>query len=191
MSTADLLVDLDVAVRRDGSVTRLRARHALHGGTVHVCASDGGDVRVRILDVRDWRSELAEVCRVPARRSAPSPSLSDVELPWELVVGTGAALGVRRQDLYAELLARADAGVREQVAQLHVATAGRLRAVGTAPGRRRVGWVVWVLLEDGWRALTPGAAHGSVGRRALVRLEHREPGDLAHDVARWLAVAAR
>ena len=191
MTPADLVVDVDVAVRRERSVARRRARHTLRGRTVHTVATAGHDVRVKAVDLRDWRSELGLVCRMGIPDDAPAPPSAEVELPWDLVVGTGAALAAHRRDLYAELLTRTDDGVREQVGRLHLATVGRLRAVGTLPARRRVGWVAWVLVADGWRALTPYVVAGPAGPRPMVRLDRREPEDLAHDVARWATGAGR
>lgn len=188
MRPPDLVVDLDLAVRRDRSVDRLRARHVLRDRTVTV-ATAGAIVPARAVDVREWRSELTRTCRVTAPDGAPTPP-SGTALPWDLVVGTGAALAAHRHDLYDELLARADGSTREQLGRLHQATVGRLRAVGTMPGRR-VGWISWVLFADGWRALTPSVAAGPAGPRALVRLERRLPDELAHDVARWVTGVAR
>jgi hypothetical protein len=188
---ADLVVDLDLAVRRDGSVARTRSRHVLQGRTVRVITTDEGGLRVRMLDVRAWRSELAQACRVRApcpAVSAPDPGL---ELPWDLVVGTGRALRDRRADVYAELMARARPSVRDELALVHRGTTGRLRAVGAMPGRRRIGWVSWVLLADGWQALTPYVTDEPTGRRAMVRLEGRRPEDLAREVARWMSGAGR
>jgi hypothetical protein len=112
-----------------------------------------------------------------------------VLLPWDLVVGTGAALAAGRHDLYAELVGRVDRPVRDEIDRLHRGTVGRLRAVGTMPERRRLGWVAWVLLGDGWRALSPCTAAEPGGVRAMVRLDRRDPAALAHDVARWVAGA--
>jgi hypothetical protein len=192
MRSPDLLVRLDLAVRRDGSVTRVRVLHGLRGSTVHVLASGQGGLEVRAVDVRDWRAELAAVCRVvPPRRAPAPPSRACRDLPWELIVGSGAALAAHRQDLDDELLGRAGSGAREHVARLHLATVGRLRVVGTTPGRRRIGWVSWVLFADGWRALTPYVAGGPAAPRAMVRVEQRDPDDLARDVAHWAARAMR
>jgi hypothetical protein len=59
-------------------------------------------------------------------------------------------------------------------------------------GRRRLGWVSWLLYADGWRALTPYAGSGAGGiRRAMVRIEPRRPIDLGLDVARWVSTVAR
>jgi hypothetical protein len=72
------------------------------------------------------------------------------------------------------------------VRQWHRATLGRLRVVGVLPSRR-VGRVSWLLVADGWRALTPYLAGGT----AMLRLERRRPEDLPVDVARWAAEVAR
>lgn len=185
MSTPDLVVDLELGFRRGRTVERRRARHVLRGRVVHVVDRVGAVPRV--LDVAAWRGELAAACRATAPEEARTCPGDGATLPWDLVVGTGAALAARRPDLYAELAARADPGVRDDLARLHSATVGRLRAVGTLPGRHRVGWVSWVLLTDGWRAFTPCTDARPSGVRPMLRLERREPADLAHDVARWAA----
>ena len=189
----DLLVDLEVAVRNGRDVERRRAVHALHGRSVQLLETAGRQVRTRTIDVRVWRSELAEVCgQVALVDDEPSPP-DGVLLPWDLLVGSGAALAAGRQHVYDELLGRGDTSVGEEVGRLHRATRGRLRAVATIPKRRRVGWVAWVLLTDGWRVMTPCTAPSAVkgGVRAMVRLDRRDPADLAHDVARWAARATR
>ena len=78
-------------------------------------------------------------------------------------------------------------GSREPVRRLH-APLGRLRAVGIVPGRRRIGWVSWVLQADGWRALTPYVERGPDGARRMIRVEPRRPEDLAHEIGRWAAL---
>jgi hypothetical protein len=189
-----LVVDLELAVRRDHAVDHRRSRHLLHGRSVHIVETIGGDERTRTVEVEAWRSELAEVCRVlaPAGDPGDEPSPRDgVLLPWDLVVGTGAALAAGRHDLYAELVGRVDRPVRDEIDRLHRVTVGRLRAVGMMPERRRLGWVAWVLLGDGWRALSPCTAAEPSGVRAMVRLDRRDPAALAHDVARWVAGATR
>jgi hypothetical protein len=187
MSSADLVVDLDLAVRRGRTVERRRARHALRGRSVHVLESTQGDVRSRWVDVRAWPAELADACRVSAPDDRAIPPDDGALLPWDLVVGTGAALSADRPDLYAELVAPADDRARDQLGRLHRATLGRLRAVGLAPGRQRIGWVSWVLVPDGWRSLTPCLADRRERPRPMVRLERRSPDDLVHEVARWAA----
>ena len=193
-----LLVDVDVVVRRDHGEERLRRRHALCGTAVHAVASTGSaGVDSSSFAVADWQQQLAGTCRVAAAPSSYAPPAPDLELPWDLVLGTGAALARHRPDLYDVLVARAAgcvtaagrplgvAAVHAQMRRLHHAV-GRLRCTGTVPSSRRVGWVSWLLYADGWRALTPysGAASDG-GRRPMVRLEPRTPDDLAYDVARW------
>jgi hypothetical protein len=187
MSAADLVVDLELAVRRGRTVERRRARHALRGRSVHVLDSTQGGIRARWVDVRAWPAELADACRVSAPVDRTTPPEDGALLPWDLVVGTGAALATDRPDLFAELVAQTDDRAREQLGRLHRATRGRLRVVGLVPGRRRVGWVSWVLVPGGWCSLTPCHSDRRDGPRAMVRLERRSPDDLAREVARWAA----
>lgn len=195
VGTPDLLVHIEVAVRRDRAVEHRRAVHSLRGRSVHLRESVGRHLRSRTIDVLAWRSELARLCtEVVPVDDEPSPG-DGVLLPWNLVIGGGAAIAAGRPDLYAELVGRVDPPVREEMDRLHRATRGRLRAVATMPARHRLGWVAWVLLTDGWRALTPSTAPdptaGPGGVRAMVRLDRRDPADLSHAVARWAAHATR
>jgi hypothetical protein len=187
MNAADLVVDLDLAVRRGRTVERRRARHALRDGSVHVLESNQGDVRARWVDVRAWPAELADACKVAAPDDGAIPPDDGAMLPWDLVVGSGTALAADRPDLYAELVSQADDRARDPLGRLHRATLGRLRAVGMVPGRRRIGWVSWVLVPDGWCSLTPCIADRRERPHAMVRVERRSPDDLAHEVARWAA----
>ncbi len=187
MSAADLVVDLELAVRRGRTVEHRRARHALRGHSVHVLESHQGGVRARWVDVGAWPGELADACRVSAPDDRATPPDDGALIPWDLVVGGGAALAADRPDLYAELTAQTDDGARDQLGRLHRATLGRLRAVGLVPGRRRIGWVSWVLVPGGWCSLTPCHSDRRDRARAMVRLERRSPDDLARDVARWAA----
>lgn len=186
MRTTDLVVVLDLAVRRGSSASRLRACHSLRGGRVHTLQVNGDDVTWGSIDVREWRAELGRVCRIPVPRDTPPPPETAPALPWDLVVGTGVARSRHRPDLAAALLARVDAPLREQVDQLHTSAVGRLRAVGMQPSRRRIGVVSWLLFAGGWQALTPYLGVGVDGPRAMLRLEPRAPEDLAREVARWV-----
>jgi hypothetical protein len=198
--TMRLLVDVDVVVRRDHGEERVRARHAWYGSSVHAVSASGAEVESAVFDVAHWQEQLARTCRVAAPPSTSPPPGSGLEVPWDLVIGTGAALARHRPDLYEVLVARADgsvtadgrrlgqAAVHTQMLRLHRAVVGRLRCTGTVASARRVGWVSWLLYPDGWRALTPYAGDpvaGADGARPMVRLERRSPDDLAHDVARW------
>src|SRR3954471_13183740 len=114
MTSADLLVDLELTVRQGRSPAHRRARHILSGRSVTL-VSAGAETRIRTVDVREWRSELADARRVPTQDEAPTAPDSGLELPWDLVVGTGAAWAAHRPDLHAALVARADASLREHV----------------------------------------------------------------------------
>ena len=192
MTGPDLVVDLDLAVRAGRRTRRLRVRHALAGNTVRAIATDGDRVERSRFQISDWAARLISACWVdiptaerPTAECSPMPEGHG--LPWDLVVGTGAALAAHRPDLYDELLARGGAQLDGRVRRLH-ASLGRLRVVGIVPGRRRIGWISWALQPDGWRALTPYVESGPAGGRRMVRVEHRQPEDLPRQVARWAAM---
>jgi len=199
LGTARLVVDVDVVVLRDDGEERFRARHAWCGTDVHVVSSSApaSTVGTSTFDVADWQAELAGACRVTAPCSTSPGPAPGLEVPWDLVLGTGSALRHHRADLYDVLVARADGAVaasgrplgtdavHTQIRRLHHAVVGRLRCVGTVPSTRRVGWVSWLLYPDGWLALTPYVGAVGEGSRVMVRLEPRRPDDLAHEVARW------
>ena len=186
MTGPDLVVDVDLVVRRGRKTTRLRARHALRGQTVQAVATDGERVEVSAFGVSDWPARLARACAAAAPPTGSAPAPDRPGLPWDLVVGTGAALSDDRPDLYDELIAR-DARFDEPVRRLH-ASLGRLRVVGVVPGRRRIGWISWVLQAEGWRALTPYVERGPDGARRMIRVEPRRPEDLPHEIGRWAAL---
>jgi hypothetical protein len=196
-----LRVDLDVATRAGSAGSRLHVGYALRETRVAaVVALDTDPVEVLALDVDQWQDELESRLRVPLPAEVPPPPARLVELPWDLLVGTGAALAGRRREVYDELVARDAgavrvdgavldlAGTHEQLRRLHQGVLARLQAVGSGSrgGRRRVGWTSWLLFGDGGRELTPysGRAPGG-GRRAMVRVEPRRSADLVARVARW------
>jgi hypothetical protein len=200
----DLVVTLDLAVRQaPGGTTRLRARHGVRGDRVTaVSTAFTGEVEVARLTLEAWPDALARLVTMPAPEpetaSAPAAGLV---LPWDLLVGTGAARARGRSDLYDALVARGVAssrtdggaldlvGCHEQLRRLHAAT-GRLRAAaaGVRPASGpRIGWVSWVLLGGGWYALTPTV----VDHRPLVRVEPRRATHLGREAAVWLAAVRR
>jgi len=161
-----------------------------------------GEVEVAQLMLDAWPDQLAGLVKVPdigpGPDSAPAPGLL---LPWDLLVGTGAARARGRGDLYDALVARGAAscradgdaldllGCHEQLRRLHAAT-GRLRATGAGvrPDRGpRIGWVSWVLLGAHWYALTPTV----VDHRPMVLVEPRRPADLGRTATVWLATVRR
>jgi hypothetical protein len=193
-------LDLDVA-SAGSTGTRLHVGYALRDTRVAaLVARDGAPVEMLTLDVGRWQDELESRLRVPGPADPPRAPARVLELPWDLLVGTGAALVRRRHDVYDELVARDAGSVRaigtvldltgthEQLRRVHHGVLARLQAVGygSGRGRPRIGWTSWLLFGDGWRELTPyaGSLPGG-GRRAMVRVEPRCPADLAAQVARW------
>jgi hypothetical protein len=163
-------------------------------------------VRTLSFGVEHWRHELERRLRLPVPAAPPTPPARLLELPWDLVVGTGAALAGHRPEVYDALVARDAGAVRadgtvldladthEQLRRLHHGLLARLQALGYgAPdGRRRVGWTAWLMFGDGWRELTPYAGRSADGgRRAMVRVEPRRPADLATKMARWAVEVGR
>jgi hypothetical protein len=209
LSACTLLVDLDLVVRRaSGTTARLHARHGLCDGVVTALSTAlTGEVEVARFDVEQWQQELARCVLVTPPERCPAPPARILELPWDLLVATGAALARHRPDVYDELVARAigcvradgqvldAAGSREQIRRVHHAAVGRLRMVGAdlaASARRRLGWVSWLMFADGWRALMPYAGQEVGGAdRAMVRVEPRRPADLGIVVAGWVTASRR
>jgi hypothetical protein len=196
-------VDLDLAVSGASAPSRLHVGYALVGPRVAALLVAGGaPVEGRVFDVAEWQAELERRLRVPMPAEAAPPPARVLELPWDLVVGTGEALAGQRYEVYDALVARdlgllrADGaaldlpGAHEQLRRLHHSVLARLQAVvsGRHHGRGRIGWTSWLLFADGWRELTPYAGLSPFGgRRAMVRVEPRRPADLAARVSRWAA----
>jgi hypothetical protein len=196
-----LRVDLDLATTDASASARLHAGYALSGSRVAaVVVHETGPVEVLSLEVGQWQGELEGRLQLPVPARVPPAPSGVLELPWDLLVGTGAATAGHRPGVYDELAARgvgavaADGcvldlvGTHEQLRRLHHGPLARLQAVGSGdrPGRRRIGWTSWLLFSDGWRELTPySRASADGGRRAMVRVEPRRPADLALLVARW------
>jgi hypothetical protein len=195
LAGAQLRVVVDLA-HRDGS--RRRARYGLRGRQVTALATHGDAVGATMFDVSRWQSELARLIEPPAREPAGPAPMAGLELPWDLMVGSGTALRCRRSDLYDALVARAvglvsvrghpvpPTACHEQLRRLHHSVLARMRATGT--GRGRIGWLSWLRYPDGWLALAPYVAPDLDGPRAMVRLEPRMPEQLGVEVARWAAV---
>jgi hypothetical protein len=196
-----VVVDLDLAVRRAGGGPRLHSWQRFNEGVVtSLSTALTGRFELAWYDAALWQTELARALTLPgaaARQEQPDPPAEVMELPFDLLIGTGEALATNRADIFDELVGReadsvtADgqplgpAAAHEQVHRLHTATTARLQVVGSGTGSagdRRIGWVSWLRFADGWRALTPRVDHG----RAMVRLEPRDPLDLGNEVAHWV-----
>jgi len=175
LARAEVLLDLDLAVKRADGVVRFHSWQRMAGDVVVALSTTGGDVELGWHARADWARELSGVpAALPARPGepgepdprCPSPHpVTPVTLPQGLLVATGAALRAGRGDL-------ADALVDEQrlstaeVRHLHECRA-RLRVVVTGPTRIR--WLGWVLLGDGWRELSvapPASGTGPAGSAA-------------------------
>lgn len=193
-----LAVELDLGLT--GSGTRLHAWQRWHDGHVtSVATALGSRVELASYDDAHWQAELVRALRMPLLPDPPTPPARVVELPLDLLLGTGEALA--RPDVYDELVARAAGAVRAdgcvldlvsthtQLRRLHGSVLARLLVVGSGRrgGASRIGWVSWLLFADGWRALMPRHAGAGGARRAMVRLEPRRPEDLGVEVARWVS----
>lgn len=201
LSLSDLVVTLDLAVRRGPSgPARLHGLHGVRGDRVTaVSTAFTGVVELTRHDLARWQDELARAVTVSSPGAAPPPR-PGLLIPWDLLVGTAAARARHRPEVYDVLVARALgachagnreldlAGCHEQLRRLH-GSPGRLRVVGAGSSgtRRRIGWVSWLLFADGWHALTPTVRD----HRPMVRLEPRDPADLASEAAVWLAEVRR
>jgi hypothetical protein len=197
----EVLVDVDLSVRRAGAPAGHAQVHSwqrLRAGRVTTAASAGGRLlELGWFDDDLWQVELARAVTVTRPRTTARPPERVLDLPHELLLGTGEALRLHRDDVFAELVARhtgaafADvgaiplgrAGTDEQVRLLHGSALGRMRTVvsgvGTT-GAHKLGWVSWLLFGDGWRALTPYTRD----HEARVRIHPVVPLRLGAEVAR-------
>lgn len=215
LGAPEVLLDLDLSVRRSDAVAgyaQLHAWHRLRGGRVTTLATAGGPLELGWLRAELWQVELARAVTVTRPRTTARSPEPVLDLPHELLLGAGEALRLHREDVLGELVARhagsvltedprrdggtgrTDSGGRplgraateEQLRLLHTSVLGRMRTlvagVGT-DGARRAGWVSWLLLPDGWRALEPHVR--DLEPRVLVHPV--EPLRLGVEVARLVA----
>lgn len=197
LATPTLALDLDVV---SGPV-QAKAWHRQAGDAVATLATvDGIVFELAWFPNAHWPSELARVAALPEDlelHESAVPGL--VDLPYELVDAAIEAAASSRSDLLPVLAAQhahavlgADArplGESEVVAVLAALSSearGRLRAMVADVSTETttvVGVVSWVLLSDGWRALVPHQADGTL-RIAVRRVA---AGDLAPHLAPVLA----
>jgi len=204
LAAPEVLVDVDVSVRppdAPAGFAHLHSWQRRRGGRVASLSTAGGHTfELGWHPDAWWQVELARAVTVRTPGSAVTPPAAVVDLPHELLLGSGAALRLPREDVLADLVFRhtgsvhADddpaalgaAGTDEQVRRLHAAALGRMRTVvagAAATGTQRVGWVSWVLFADGWRALEPHVRDGE----ARVRVHPVSPLRLGVEVARLVA----
>lgn len=180
-----VLVEVDVAV--DG--TRRHAHHLWDGGAVTALTTTPGGTELLRYHHARWPARLAALVEhqaPPGAPAAPEAPPSGLDLPLELLLGSGEAIRRERHDLLAELMARHPTGLDpQQLRRLHTGCLGRMRAVVcgvSRTGARRAGWVSWALFADGWRALTPHTS-GGVARVGVHRVD---PDRLPIEVARLM-----
>ncbi len=200
---------VDVSVRtescRDGWV-QLHSRQGLRNGLVGALSSVGGTVEIGWWPVDHWQVELSRVATVsladaPCDERHPTSAVAPWEVPLDVLLGTAEALRGGREDLFDEIVSRAvglsrtapldqsdppiggqplDAdGIRRRLLDLHRGAVGRLRATVAGAQGHRLGWVSWVLGNDGWRELCPVSGGGE----PLVRITRVRPLDLGVRVA--------
>lgn len=203
----EVIVDVDMSVRRAAAPSGFAQVHSwqrLRAGRVTTLATAGSRLlELGWFDDDLWQVELARAVTVRTSASeAPLPA-QVVDLPYELLLGTGEALRLRREDVFAELVRRHAGSVRvddadlplglaatgERLRDLHASTLGRMQTVVSGVGdgvARKAGWVSWLLFPDGWSALTPHTSD----RVPMVRVHPVEPLRLGVEVAR-LVTAVR
>jgi hypothetical protein len=196
----EVLVDVDVSVLRPGAPNGFAQVHSWQrwrAGQVTTLAGAGGQLELAWFDDDVWQVELARAVTVTRPRSQARPPERVLDLPHELLLGSGEALRLHREDVLGELVSRhtgsvyADDGevalglaaTDEQVRLLNTSVLGRMRTVVSGvgdSGARKIGWVSWLLFGDGWRALTPYTRD----HEPRVRIHPVEPLRLGVDVAR-------
>ncbi|HET9420523.1 MAG TPA: hypothetical protein VFO49_05250 [Nocardioides sp.] len=201
LATPRLALDIDIVADH----VQGKAWHRQAGEAVATLSTvDGIVFELAWFPTASWPTELSRVAVIPedlALRESSVPA--KVDLPYELADSAAEALRSSRDDLVTVLASRHSGEVLDaDGAPLTEVATGRLLAALAAEARGRlrvlaadvsgeetsvVGVVSWVLLADGWRALTPHRSGG--GTRVAVRKV--EPDDLAADLAPVLAEVTR
>ena len=201
LATPRLALDVDIVA--DHVQGKAWHRHA--GEAVATLSTvDGIVFELAWFPTASWPAELSRVAVIPedlTLRESSVPATAD--LPYELADAAAEALRSSRDDLVTVLAARHSGEVHDaEGTPLTEVETGRLLAAIAAEARGRlrvlaadvsgeetavVGVVSWVLLADGWRALTPHRGGGS----ARVAVRKVEPDDLAADLAPVLAEVTR
>jgi hypothetical protein len=196
-----LALEIDVVADQ----VQAKAWHRQAGDAVATLSTvDGVVFELAWFPTASWPAELGRVAVVPedlARHESAVPAR--VDLPYELADAAAEALRSSRADLVAVLASRhagavhdgdgtplGEADTARALAALSTEARGRLRVLtADVAGDQTsvVGVVSWVLLADGWRALTPHR----VDDVARVDVRRVEPEDLAADLAPVLAEVSR
>jgi hypothetical protein len=201
LATPELALDIDVVANQ----VQAKGWHRQAGRAVATLSTvDGIVFELAWFPTASWPAELGRVAEVPEDITLHESTVpAHVDLPYELADAAGEALHSSRADLVDLLAARHAGEVHDaEGAPLSEVETGQVLAALTfeARGRLRVlaadvsgdetsvvGVVSWLLLADGWRALTPHRTDGTP--RVAVRAV--EPGDLATHLAPVLAEVTR
>ncbi len=174
-----LFVQLDLVVRRSGDSFPLRSWFAVGGGVVvQLSTSRGRHYELAWFAPAFWSSQLVRAVLVPGVGTGASVVPASVSMPSELLVAGCAAVREGRTDVLHALAAdHGLSGMVEVLTALETTCRARLRVLlRRRDVQRKPAITTWLLLDDGWRDLTPGPG-------ATARLRRREPSDLAS----WLA----
>lgn len=201
LATPQLAFDIDVIADQ----VQAKGWHRQSGRAVATLSTvDGVVFELAWFPTGSWSTELGRVAVIPEELSIHESTVpAHVDLPYELADAAGEALHSSRSDLVDVLTARHAGEVYDaEGAPLTEVETGRVLAALTSEARGRlrvlaadvsgeepsvVGVVSWLLLSDGWRALTPHRAGGT----PRVAVHSVEPGDLATDLAPVLAEVTR
>jgi hypothetical protein len=201
LATPDLALDIDVVADQ----VQAKAWHRQAGEAVATLSTvDGIVFELAWFPTGSWPTELARVAAIPEDLSLNESAVpAHADLPYELADAAGEAVRSSRADLVAVLSARhagevydaegtplTEVEIGQLLAALTSEARGRLRVLAADTSGEEtsvVGVVSWVLLADGWRALTPHRRDGT----ARVVVHTVEPGDLAGDLAPVLAEVTR
>lgn len=201
LATPHLALDIDLVANQ----VQAKGWHRQAGQAVATLSTvDGIVFELAWFPTGSWPTELGRVAVIPEDLSLHQSRVpAHVDLPYELADAAGEALRSSRADLVGVLAARHAGEVYDAegtplteietgqvLAALVSEVRGRLRVLAADVSGEEtsvVGVVSWLLLPDGWRALTPHQ-DGGTPRVAVRRVE---PGDLANDLAPVLAEVTR
>ena len=201
LATPRLALDVDVVADH----VQGKAWHRQAGEAVATLSTvDGIVFELAWFPTASWPAELGRVAVIPEDLTLRESSVPEqADLPYELADAAAEALRSSRDDLVTVLAARhagevldgggtplTEVATGRLLAALAAETRGRLRVMAADVSGEEtsvVGVVSWVLLADGWRALTPHRSGGS----PRVAVRKVEPDDLAADLAPVLAEVTR
>ena len=105
----EAIVDIDLSVRRDDApagFAQVRSWQRRRRGLVTTLATAGGRLELGWFDDETWQADLARTVTVRIPRAGARAPHRVLDLPHELLLGTGEALRLHREDVFDELVAR-------------------------------------------------------------------------------------